>query len=325
MMEQEPILNEHNKQEYPPMDTGETDTSLRCKIFISTLFFALIMWCSPCHSCYAQVHDSADWTRNETDEFQERIARNNDYYMYLLALDDKILKGGNISFDEACRAIPQTADEILVLWGNNEKECSYRGQRIDQVCFNHAINNPRLDIIGRYFTAAYYANGHYREIYNTDCYLIWKRHPQQTTAVLSMLFDKETNDHIHGMFEEWSRKEIDNKQRIQRSSLWETTTQHIVGSVVDNTNNRPIENVKLELLRDDDSSFVCSTTTNSDGKYGLEFPQLTNDDGSLVLYKLRITADGYQSLCIGVNMSMIIECQSIIPHRPSNFSLKPIF
>lgn len=28
-MEQEPILNEHNKQEYPPMHTEETDTSLK--------------------------------------------------------------------------------------------------------------------------------------------------------------------------------------------------------------------------------------------------------------------------------------------------------
>ncbi len=28
-MEQEPILNAHNKQEYPPMHTEETDTSLK--------------------------------------------------------------------------------------------------------------------------------------------------------------------------------------------------------------------------------------------------------------------------------------------------------
>ena len=28
-MEQDPILNAHNKQEYPPMHTEETDTSLK--------------------------------------------------------------------------------------------------------------------------------------------------------------------------------------------------------------------------------------------------------------------------------------------------------
>ena len=323
-MEQEPILNEHNKEEYPPMHTGETDTSLVCKIFLITLFFVLIMCCSPYQNCYAQTQDSADWTKNGTDELQERIARNNDYYTYILALDNKILTGNTFSFDEVCRAIPKSADEIQLLWGNNEIGGQYRGQRIDQLCFIHAINNPRLDIIGRYFTAAYYAEGHYRKIYNTDCYLIWKKHPQQTEAILSMLFDKETNDYFGDMFEEWSRREIDNKHKIQRASLWETDTNHIVGSVVDITNNRPIENVKLELLRDDDSSFVCSTTTNHDGKYGLAFPQLIHDDGTLVLFKLRITADGYQSICLGVDMSMIIEYQSIIPHTPCNFGLRPI-
>ena len=132
------------------------------------------------------------------------------------------------------------------------------------------------------------------------------------------------NDEQKERFEVWIKREIDNIQKIQSSSLWETTTLHIMGSVVDATNNRPIENVKLELLRKDDSSFVCSTTTNSDGKYGLSFPQLTHDDGSLVLFLLRITADGYQSLCLGVDVSMIIEYQSIIPHIPSNFRLKPI-
>lgn len=318
------ILNENNKQEYPSMNTGKTDTSLRCKNFISTLFFALIMWCSPCQSCHAQTPDFVDWARNDTDIQQVRIAQNQGYYVYILALDNKIIQGGRISFDEACRAIPKSADEILVLWGNNETEGTYRGRRIDQKCFNYAMNNPGSDIIGRYFTAAYHANGHYGEIYKTDCYLIWKRHPQQTTAILSRLFDKETADYFIEMFEEWSKREIDNKQKIQRSSLWETNTQHIVGSVVDATNNKPIENAKLELLRKDDSSFVCSTTTNSEGKYGLSFPQLTHNDGSLVLFILRITADGYQSLCIGVDMSMIIECQSIYPHIPSIFPLKPI-
>lgn len=194
------ILDENNKQKYPSMNTGVTDTSLKCKFFISTLFFALIMWCSPCQSCYAQTSDSVDLAR----------------------------------------------------------------------------------------------------------------------------FDKETADYFLDLFEEWSKREIDNKQKIQRSSLWETYTQHIVGSVVDATNNKPIENAKLELLRKDDSSFVCSTTTNSEGKYGLSFPQLTHNDGSLVLFMLRITADGYQSLCIGVDMSMIIERQSIYPPIPSIFPLKPI-
>ena len=28
-MEQEPIINEHNKQEYPPMHTGRLDTPLK--------------------------------------------------------------------------------------------------------------------------------------------------------------------------------------------------------------------------------------------------------------------------------------------------------
>ena len=28
-MEQEPVLNEHNKEEYPPMHTAETDISLK--------------------------------------------------------------------------------------------------------------------------------------------------------------------------------------------------------------------------------------------------------------------------------------------------------
>lgn len=324
-MEQEPILNAHNKEEYPPMLTGGTYIYLRCKVCIKTIILALIMWCSTYQSCYAQTPDSVDWARNDTDELQERVEWNKDYYMYILALDNRILTGNTISIDEACRAMPKTADEIQVLWGNNEIGGQYRGQRIDQLCFNQAIDNPRSDIIGRYFTAAYCAEGHYRKIYNTDCYLIWKKHPQQTEAVLSMLFDKQTTDYFHDMFEEWSRKEIDDKQKIQRSSLWETDTkQHIEGSVVDNTNNRPIENVKVELLRDDDSSIVCSTTTNRDGKYGLAFPQLTNDDGTLVLFKLRITAVGYYSLCLGVDMSMIIEYQSTIPHTPSNFGLKPI-
>lgn len=200
-MKQEPVLNAHNKEGYPPMHTGGVDSALRRKFFIITLFFALIMWCYPFQRSFAQTPNSI----KENDEHQESIAQNKDYYMYILALDNKILKGGNIS-----------------------------------------------------------------------------------------------------------------------SSLRDTSTQHIMGSVVDATNNRPIENVKLELLRKDDSSFVCSTTTNSDGKYGLSFPQLTHDDGSLVLFLLRITADGYQSLCLGVDMSMIIEYQSIFPPIPCNFSLNPI-
>ena len=28
-MEQEPVLNEHNKEEYPPMHTGRLDTPLK--------------------------------------------------------------------------------------------------------------------------------------------------------------------------------------------------------------------------------------------------------------------------------------------------------
>ena len=28
-MEQEPVLNEHNKEEYPPMHTAETNTPLK--------------------------------------------------------------------------------------------------------------------------------------------------------------------------------------------------------------------------------------------------------------------------------------------------------
>lgn len=200
-MDQKPFINTPNKEEYPPMHTGRTDASLKCNFFICALCFALVMWCSPCQSSFAQAPNSI----KENDEHQESIAQNKDYYMYILALDNKILKGGNIS-----------------------------------------------------------------------------------------------------------------------SSLWDTSTRHIMGSVVDATNNRPIENVKLELLRKDDSSFVCSTTTNSDGKYGLSFPQLTHDDGSLVLFLLRITADGYQSLCLDVDMSMIIEYQSIFPPIPCNFSLNPI-
>ena len=322
-MEQEPVINAHNKEEYPPMHTGGTDILFKHLTFKCILCFISLIWCCPCQNSFAQNSDSVNWTTSDADIHQERIAKNEAYYTDIKALDKKIFQGG-VSFDEACHAIPKNAEEILVLWGNNEKDGEGRGRRLDQVCFNHAMDNPRLDIIGRYFTAAYYADGHYGEIYRTDCYLIWKKHPQQTTAVLSILFDTETANQFLDMFEKWKKEEIEKTRKIERSSLWPIDTLHTGGSVADIINDKPLEGVKLELLREDDSTFVCSTTTDSNGKYGFSFPKLTNDDGTLVLFLLRITADGYHTRCFGLDMSMIFEYQSIIPKSPSKLYLMPI-
>ena len=52
-MEQEPILNEHNKQEYPPMHTEGMNTSPRLKILV--LMFGLLVLCGCGHKETADI------------------------------------------------------------------------------------------------------------------------------------------------------------------------------------------------------------------------------------------------------------------------------
>ena len=55
-MEQEPVLNAHNKDEYPPMHTGGTDTSLKKPLVIGHFFAWLLeyWWVPVCVTtlCY---------------------------------------------------------------------------------------------------------------------------------------------------------------------------------------------------------------------------------------------------------------------------------
>lgn len=55
-MEQEPILNEHNKAEYPPMHTGGLNTPQRIKILV--LMFGLFVLCGCGHKGTADITSS---------------------------------------------------------------------------------------------------------------------------------------------------------------------------------------------------------------------------------------------------------------------------
>ena len=149
-----------------------------------------MLLCIPtiCSNLFAQVADTVNWAQHYEQLHQKRIAENRSYYNHVLAINQKLLRGEEVSFDEAIAAIPRTADEILVLWGNNDEEGENRGYRVDSISFSYVKANPRLDLLGRYFTAAYYSDGYVAENYHYACYILWKQYPQEVKAVLSILF-----------------------------------------------------------------------------------------------------------------------------------------
>ena len=73
-MEQEPILNEHNKEEYPPMHTGGLNTALiQYVVFLLLAFIVCLFFCS-CSASFrlhesmcSMVHDKSYYTDTVTN------------------------------------------------------------------------------------------------------------------------------------------------------------------------------------------------------------------------------------------------------------------
>lgn len=66
-MEQSPILNEHNKQEYPPMHTDRTDTSLKNIPMLLLLLMGFISYFAGCQSPQMSNNESVAENNNVTD------------------------------------------------------------------------------------------------------------------------------------------------------------------------------------------------------------------------------------------------------------------
>lgn len=99
--------------------------------------------------------------------------------------------------------------------------------------------------------------------------------------------------------------------------------QSIQGTVVNSTDGNPVAGAKVTLLLATDTSYVLSVTTEEDGRFAMRIPRMWDSNNVLIDHLLRITADGYDTLCFGVDLGMIMECQSVFPSQPWKYGLTP--
>jgi len=129
-MEQEPVLNAHNKEEYPPMHIGGTNTPLNIKyrhniVFILFVGVALLFGCGG-KSMYSDTTDSSEeiispLNSQETDsiEFYDEIIfetdrDTNQYKQCLYHLKHLVDSGASIPSSVLCDAAPRTEDEYII-------------------------------------------------------------------------------------------------------------------------------------------------------------------------------------------------------------------
>ena len=129
-MEQEPILNAHNKEEYPPMHTEGMNSTSKTKyrhinIVILVVGVALLFGCGG-KSMYSDTTDSSEeifspLNSQETDsiEFYDEITfetdrDTNQYKQCLYHLKHLVDSGACIPSSVLCDATPRTEEEYLI-------------------------------------------------------------------------------------------------------------------------------------------------------------------------------------------------------------------
>lgn len=100
---------------------------------------------------------------------------------------------------------------------------------------------------------------------------------------------------------------------------------HLAGIIIDTYSEKKLNGAKVTLFKEEDSSYVCSVTSDENGEFGLSIPLFDPKDRHryLILHYLHIEAEGYKTFNIRVDCSMILESQSSLPPHPTTFRMTP--
>lgn len=124
--------------------------------------------------------DSMDWYKYF---LTKRTARNQDYYEYADAVAKKIGEGQKVTIEEVIAAMPQTRDEVLVIWGWRDFNRDNQGELIAEAAEEYAMENPHPELLSKFFAAAYQAceaSGFIEGTFWEYCFSLWQKYPKET-------------------------------------------------------------------------------------------------------------------------------------------------
>lgn len=184
----------YTTQPLPAPKPRKADWIHWAKTLLLAMLMPLFLGCSQsaADSGETELRDSADLS---------------EYRSHINSVDQSILQHDTISLADALSAMPESPDQILALWGDGTTEEGYaRADRIDSACFNFALAGCS-DMIAAYIKAERWSDGHVGQIYCSETFELWKRHPDIVESWTLKLYGQEYLNGALDEYQEWAEWE----------------------------------------------------------------------------------------------------------------------